>query len=35
VICAFCTKSFNEHFTEKVDRRLQGAGHDVKSKELV
>lgn len=26
VICAFCTKSFNEHFTDRVDRRLQGAG---------
>lgn len=26
VICAFLTKSFNEHFTEKVERRLQGVG---------
>ncbi|KAF2178609.1 fungal trichothecene efflux pump [Zopfia rhizophila CBS 207.26] len=24
VICAFCTKEFNSHFTNKVDRRLQG-----------
>ncbi|KAF2713313.1 fungal trichothecene efflux pump [Pleomassaria siparia CBS 279.74] len=31
VLCAFCTKSFNEHFTEKVSRRLQGAGHEVKA----
>lgn len=31
VICAFCTKSFNEHFTEKVARRLQGAGHETKT----
>ncbi|KAF1844966.1 MFS general substrate transporter [Cucurbitaria berberidis CBS 394.84] len=31
VICAFCTKSFNEHFTATVDRRLQGAGHETKN----
>jgi hypothetical protein len=24
VICAFCTKNFNSHFTETVSRRLQG-----------
>lgn len=32
VVCAFLTKSFNEHFTDKVDRRLQGAGHETKIK---
>ena len=26
VICAFWAKSFNEHFTDRVDRRLQGSG---------
>lgn len=28
VICAFCTKSFNEHFTNTVARRLQKSGHE-------
>lgn len=36
VICAFCTKSFNEHFTNRVNRRLQGAGHErTTTKEVV
>lgn len=26
VICAFCCKEFNSHFTDKVDRRLQHVG---------
>lgn len=35
VICAFCTKSFNEHFTGKVARRLQGAGHESREEKTV